>query len=353
MRRRDVLAGAAALAGCASAEQNMSAARPIIIAHRGASAERPEHTLAAYRLAIAQGADYIEPDLVITKDGVLVCRHENEISETTDVAQRPEFADRRTEKTVDGVTAIGWWTEDFTLEELKTLRCKERLPQLRPANTAYDGQEAIPTFAEILALADEVGVGVYPELKHPTYLRGVGLDPVAPFIAAVREAGGQAVADRLYLQCFEIAPLVQVAMMSSIRWRCIQLVSAQGGPWDRRDLTYADMLSDEGLRQISDYAIGLGPEKSLVIPRDAQNNLGAPSDLVPRAHALGLKVHPWTFRPENYFLPQGLRQYRSALHRPEELAEHGNMRAEIRAFIAAGVDGVFADAPGLAREALA
>ncbi|MCR6645084.1 MAG: glycerophosphodiester phosphodiesterase [Terricaulis sp.] len=353
MRRRDVLAGAALLAGCASAGESVSAARPIIIAHRGASADRPEHTLAAYRLAIAQGADYIEPDLVITKDGVLVCRHENEISETTDVAQRPEFAARRAEKTVDGVTVTGWWVEDFTLDELKTLRCKERLPQLRPANMAYDGQEAIPTFAEVLALAGEAGVGVYPELKHPSYLRGIGLDPVAPFIAAVREAGGQAVADRLFLQCFEIAPLVQIAMMSSIRWRCVQLVSNQGGPWDRRELSYAQMLSDEGLRQIAEYAVGLGPEKSLVIPHDAQNNLAPPSDLVARAHAANLLVHPWTFRPENYFLPMGLRLYRSNLHRPEDVIERGDMRAEVRAFIAAGVDGVFSDAPGLAREALA
>lgn len=350
MRRRDVLIGAGALAGCASMGESAQS-RPIIIAHRGASAYRPEHTLEAYRTAIAQGADYIEPDLVMTKDGVLICRHENEISATTDVAERAAFADRRAEKVVDGVSAAGWWAEDFTLAELKTLRCKERIPQLRAANMAFNGQEAIPTFAEVLALADAAGVGVYPELKHPSYLEGIGLDPVPAFIGAVREAGAQRVADRLFVQCFETRALVLLAQMSSIRWRCIQLVSGEGGPWDRRDISYADMLTDSGLAQIAGYAEGIGPEKSLVIPRDANNNLAAPTDLVARAHAAGLQVHPWTFRPENYFLPMSMRVYRSAVRRPEDVAEHGDMEAEVRAFIAAGVDGVFADAPDVARRA--
>lgn len=335
----------------------MSAARPIIIAHRGASADRPEHTLAAYRLAIAQGADYIEPDLVITKDGVLVCRHENEISETTDVAQRPEFAARRVEKTVDGVTAAGWWVEDFTLDELKTLRCKERLPQLRPANMAYDGQEAIPTFAEALALAQDAGVGIYPELKHPSFLWDNGLNPVAALVADVQNAGGQAAADAMYVQCFEQTPLVRLAAMSSIRWRCIQLVAANGGPWDLRDsgVTYADILGDGWMKNRHDglpsYAHGIGVEKSLVIPRDAEGRSLAPTDLVARAHAAGLFVHVWTLRPENYFLPLELR--RGDASAPDYIRQRGDMRAEVRAFIAAGVDGVFADAPGLAREALA
>lgn len=320
--------------------------RPIIIAHRGASGLRPEHTLASYRLAIAQGADFIEPDLVVTRDGALVCRHENEISGTTNVADHPEFADRRKQKVVDGVSAEGWWVEDFTLAELKTLRCKERLPQLRPANTAFDGQEEIPTFAEVLALARQAGVGVYPELKHPTFLAGQGLDPTPIFIAAVREAGGQAVADILFVQCFEIGPLKALAQMSSIRWQCVQLMSAAGGPWDRRDLSYADMMSDAGLREIAAYARGIGPEKSLIIPRDSAGRSLAPTDLVQRAHAANLVVHPWTFRAENYFLPAELR--RGDASAPDYMRQRGDLDAELRAFYAAGVDGVFSDFPAMA-----
>ncbi|HYD88580.1 MAG TPA: glycerophosphodiester phosphodiesterase [Vitreimonas sp.] len=320
--------------------------RPIVIAHRGASGERPEHTLAAYRLAIAQGADFIEPDLVMTKDGVLVCRHENEISGTTDVGARPEFADRRKKKTVDGVAAAGWWVEDFTLAELKTLRCKERLPQLRPANMAFDGREEIPTFAEALALALESGVGVYPELKHPTFLREQGLDPVPAFIAAVREGGAQRAADAMFVQCFEIGALRQLAEMSSIRWNCVQLVAASGGPWDRRELSYADMLSDAGLRAIAEYARGIGPEKSLIIPRGADGRSLAPTDLVARAHSATLVVHPWTFRAENYFLPSELR--RGDASAPDYMRQHGDFTAELRAFYAAGVDGVFSDFPAAA-----
>jgi len=323
--------------------------RPIVIAHRGASGERPEHTLASYRLAIEQGADFIEPDLVMTRDGVLVCRHENEISGTTDVATRAEFADRRRDKTVDGVHASGWWVEDFTLEELKTLKCKERLPQLRPANAEYDGQEEVPTFAEVLALAREAGVGIYPELKHPTFLREQGLDPAPAFIAAVQAGGGQAAADRMYVQCFEIGALRTLAQMSSIRWQCIQLVSADGGPWDNTPQSYADMLSPAGLRLIAEYAVGIGPEKSLIIPRDAQNRSAAVSDLVSRAHDAGLLVHPWTFRAENYFLPTELR--RGDASAPDYMRQHGDLAAELAMFFDAGVDGVFSDFPATAAAA--
>jgi glycerophosphoryl diester phosphodiesterase len=344
-----VLVGAVALAGCASMSES-SSRRPIVIAHRGASAYRPEHTLAAYRLAIEQGADFIEPDLVITKDGVLVCRHENEISGTTDVAQHAAFADRRKEKTVDGVTATGWWVEDFTLAELKVLRCVERIPQLRPANLTFNGQEEIPTFAEVLALAAAHGVGTYPELKHPTFLREQGLDPVPTFIATVRAHGGQAAADKMFVQCFEIWPLPQLAQMSSIRWQCVQLVSSTGGPWDRQDLSYAQMLTDEGLRAIAEYARGIGPEKTLIIPRDAANASQPATDLVARAHGAGLVVHPWTFRPENYFLPNDLR--RGDAGAPDYLRQCGDVEAEIRVFLEAGVDGVFSDDPAAAVAAL-
>jgi glycerophosphoryl diester phosphodiesterase len=348
VRRRDVLLGAAALAGCTGMTET-STRRPIVIAHRGASGERPEHTLAGYALAIAQGADFIEPDLVMTKDGVLVCRHENEISGTTDVADRTEFADRRTEKTVDGVTAAGWWVEDFTLAELKTLRCRERIPELRPDNARYNGQDEIPTFAEALALANETGAGIYPELKHPTFLQEQGLDPVAAFVAAVRDVGGQPMADRLNAQCFEIWPLRRLAEMSSIRWTCVQLIAARGGPWDRRDLSYADMLREDGLRAIAEYARGIGPEKTLIIPRDTDQRSLAPTDLVQRAHAANLLVHPWTFRAENYFLPAELR--RGDPSAADYMRQHGDLGAELRAFYAAGVDGVFSDFPAAATAA--
>ncbi len=320
--------------------------RPIVIAHRGASGERPEHTLAAYRLAIDQGADFIEPDLVMTRDGVLVCRHENEISGTTDVATRPEFAERRKDKSVDGVAASAWWVEDFTLAELKTLRAKERLPQLRPANTAYDGQEQIPTFAEALALAQSAGVGIYPELKHPTFLREQGLDLVPAFIADVRAGGGQRAADAMFVQCFEVGALRTLAQMSSIRWQCVQLVAAAGGPWDNRNVRYGDMLSDSGLRQIAEYARGLGAEKSLIIPRDAAGRSAAPTDLVARAHAANLVVHAWTFRAENFFLPSELRHGDATAL--DHMRQRGDLGAELRAFYALGVDGVFSDFPAAA-----
>lgn len=348
MRRRDVLAGAGVLAGCAimGDDNDRDERRPIVIAHRGASGERPEHTLASYRLAIAQGADFIEPDLVMTRDGVLVCRHENEISGTTDVGARAQFADRRKEKTVDGETTNGWWVEDFTLAELKTLRAKERLPQLRPGNTAYDGQEEIPTFAEVIALAQEANVGIYPELKHPTFLRNQGVDPAPAFIETVRAAGGQALADRMFVQCFEIGAIRTLAEMSSIRWQCIQLVSAAGGPFDRPNLRYADMLTDGGLQVIAEYARGIGPEKSLIIPRGPDNASLPRTDLVRRAHAANLQVHPWTFRAENFFLPTELR--RGDASAPDYMRQHGDIDAELRAFYAAGVDGVFSDFPAAA-----
>lgn len=344
MKRRDfVVGGAVIAAGCASMSQSLD--QPVVIAHRGASAYRPEHTMAAYRLAIAQGADFIEPDLVMTRDGVLVCRHENEISETTDVAERPEFAGRRREQRVDNTTATGWWVEDFTLAELKTLRCKERLPQLRPGNLTYNGQDAVPTFAEALALAREAGVGIYPELKHPSFLRERGLDPVPAFIADVNAAGGQVAADMMFVQCFETWPLIQLAQMSSIRWQTIQLMENYRGPWDRQDLLSEDLRTEEGLRAIAGYAAGIGVPKTLVI-READGGALEQTDLVARAHAAGLLVHVWTLRPENYFLPQALR--RGDPNAADYLRQHGDFDAELRAFYDANVDGLFSDAPDAA-----
>lgn len=347
MNRREALLGAASLMGCAT----MTSPRPpIIIAHRGASGERPEHTLSSYQLAIQQGADFIEPDLVITRDGVLVCRHENEISGTTDVAERDEFADRRQEKSVDGVAATGWWVEDFTLAELKTLRCKERLPHLRPQNTAFDGQEQIPTFAEVLALARASGIGAYPELKHPSFLAAQGLDPVPAFVETVRAEGGQRAADAMFVQCFEVGALRTLAGMSSLRFTCVQLIAAEGGPWDQRGLTPQAMVSAAGLRDIARYARGIGVEKTLVIPRDRAGRSLAPTDLAARAHAAGLLVHAWTFRAENYFLPTEMRRGDAAA--PDFMRTHGDLAGELALFFATGVDGVFSDFSGIAKQTL-
>jgi glycerophosphoryl diester phosphodiesterase len=321
-------------------------AHPLVIGHRGCPGERPEHTISAYRRAIEQGADAIEPDLVMTRDGVLVCRHENEISQTTDVATHAEFADLRKEKTVDGVTAMGWWAEDFTLAELKTLRCKERLPQLRPANTAFDGQDQILTLAEAFALVQAHGLKLVPELKHVSYLKGIGLDPIPAFIEAVHAAGGQSAADISIVECFERAPLVQLASMSSIRWQCVQLMALRGGPIDQTGLTYDQMITNDGLRAVREYAIGIGVEKAMVFPRDNLNNALPPPDLIARAHAARLQVIVWTFRAENLFLPPHLR--RGNANAADYMQQHGDLEAELREFYALGVDGVFSDFPAIA-----
>lgn len=306
----------------------------VIIAHRGASGERPEHTLGSYQLAIEQGADYIEPDLVLTKDGVLVARHENEISETTDVADKAEFADRKTTKTIDGQKMTGWFTEDFTLAELKTLRAKERLPQLRKANMAFDGQFEVPTFDEILALAKARGVGVYPETKHPSYFIAIGLPHEAPLLAALTKYGHVDKSAPVFIQSFEVENLK--ALRPKTKLRLIQLMDEKGSPPDRSDLTYPQMATAEGLKTIATYADGIGPNKALVIPRTLLGNLGAPTTLVADAHKVGLAVHPWTFRRENYFLPLG---QKSGID-PRGV---GDLNAEIQAFLATGVDGIFSD----------
>ncbi len=306
----------------------------IVIAHRGASGERPEHTIAAYTLAIEQGADYIEPDLVLTKDGVLVARHENEISETTDVSAKPEFADRKKTKTIDDQQMTGWFTEDFTLAELKSLRAKERLPQLRKTNIAYDGQFEVPTFEEILKLAKANGVGVYPETKHPTYFASIGLPHEAPLLALLTKYGHTEKTAPVFIQSFEVENLR--ALRSKTKVRLIQLMDEKGSPPDRADLTYPAMATAEGLKLVSAYADGIGPNKALVIPRTLLGNLGEPTSLVADAHKVGLAVHPWTFRRENYFLPLG---QKSGID-PRGV---GDVKTEIQAYLATGIDGFFSD----------
>lgn len=317
-------------------------AAPVVIGHRGASGERPEHTIASYTRAIEKGADFIEPDLVMTKDGVLIVRHENEISGTTDVASHPEFASRRTTKTIDGNSISGWFTEDFTLAEIKTLRAKERLPQLRPDNARFDGQFAVPTFDEVIALAKARHVGVYPEIKHGSYFAGINLCLEAPLLAALTRAGWTKKTDPVFIQSFEVGNLMRLRTKTKLR--LVQLMDASGGPADKPDMTYTAMATPAGLKAIARYADAVGPAKALIVPRDSTGKSLAPTTFIADAHAAGLMVHPWTFRAENFFLPAELRKGTNP-------ADHGDLVAEIRQFYALGVDGVFSDFPGIAVQA--
>jgi glycerophosphoryl diester phosphodiesterase len=319
-----------------------------VIGHRGASGYRPEHTLGAYRLAIAQCADYIEPDLVSTRDGVLVARHENEIGGTTDVADHPEFASRRTTKVIDGVSVTGWFTEDFTLAELRTLRARERLPQVRPQNTAYDGRYRVPTLAEVLDLArhsrtcDGRPVGVYPETKHPTYFASIGLPLEERLVRTLDRHGYRGRRAPVFIQSFETGNLRRLDRLTDVR--LVQLADCSGAPYDLvaagDPRTYADLLTPAGLRSIARYADGVGVCKSALIPRNADGSLGAPAPVIRDAHRAGLIVHTWTFRRENQFLPLDFRVGTD----PNAV---GDMVGETRAFVAAGVDGFFTDNPDL------
>jgi glycerophosphoryl diester phosphodiesterase len=333
-------------------------AAPIVIAHRGASADRPEHTLHAYREGIAQGADYIEPDLVMTKDGVLVARHENDITGTTDVADRPEFASRRQTKIIDGEKFDGWFTEDFTLAELKTLRAQERLPQLRPHNMRFSVIMEIPTLDEIIALAKTESVrlgrriGLYPETKHPTYHHSIGLPQEEKLVAQLTAGGYGTASDPVFIQSFEVGNLKFLRQRTRIR--LIQLINSDGGPADRQrapdvPASYAEMISPTGLKQVATYADGIGVAKSLVMPVSPQDRmLGQPTALVRDAHAAGLLVHAWTFRPETYFLPA---QHASPVQEKqpwldlEPQARRADGAGEVMVFLQAGVDGIFADHP--------
>jgi len=336
------------LMAAAHASPPPAAPRPIIIAHRGASGERPEHTLAAYSLAIDEGADFIEPDLVMTRDGVMIARHENEIGGATDVAAHPEFAARRTTKVIDGQQVTGWFTEDFTLAELATLRARERLPELRPeVARAYDGKFPIPTLDEILALAAaksrETGrrIGIYPEIKHSTYFRSIGLAMERPLLARLARAGLTRRTDPVFIQSFEIANLKQLRRLTKLR--LIQLIDEDGAPYDRiaagdRRLTYRAMTTPAGLRAIARYADGIGPAKELIVPRGGDGRSLPPTRLIADAHAAHLLVHPWTFRSENAFLPL-------ESHAGTDPAAHGDAATEYRQFFSLGIDGLFSEFP--------
>ncbi|MEM9502012.1 MAG: glycerophosphodiester phosphodiesterase family protein [Pseudomonadota bacterium] len=329
--------GVLALAIPSAAVAESAGAKALVIAHRGASGDRPEHTLAAYELAIDQGADYIEPDLVVTKDLVLIARHETELSGTTDIASRDEFEDRRRDKMIGDQRVAGWFAEDFTLEEIRTLRVRERVPSARPANSAYDGLYQIPTFDEIVQLVRakeaETGrtIGLYPELKIPTWLlQEEGIDTVDLLATQLRNLELDGADASVFVQVFEIGPLQRLNQL--IDTKLVLLVAPDGGPFDEPDMRWSDIISPSGLTEVAEYADGIGPWLGHVLKTETMQ----PTSLVADAHAAGLQVHPWTLRKENGFLPTPLQNGGGP-------AVNGKYRTLWLAAIASGADGFFTD----------
>ncbi|QYF95953.1 glycerophosphodiester phosphodiesterase [Massilia sp. PAMC28688] len=337
-----------------------------VAAHRGASALRPEHTLAAYQQAIVDGADIVEPDLVVTKDGVLVARHENDITGTTNVATAAQFAARKTTKMIDGIPVTGWFTEDFTLAELKTLRATERIPANRPANVAYDGQFEVPTLQEVIDLVKKESaarnktIGIYPETKHPTYFKSIGLPMEKRLVDQLTASGYKGKDAPVFIQSFEVANLKEIRAMTDMR--IVQLIdnprngpapngAPRNAPYDfvaaGSKRTYADLVTPAGLKEIATYADVVAPYKEVIIPRTAANELGTHTSFVADAKAAGLKVHTWTLRPENPFLPVSMRKPDVA-----SPAQRGDSVAEITAYLNAGIDGFFTDDPAVGRAAV-
>ncbi|MFD3647104.1 glycerophosphodiester phosphodiesterase [Streptomyces cyaneofuscatus] len=323
---------------------------PTVIGHRGASGYRPEHTLGSYQLALDLGAHIVEQDLVPTKDGHLVCRHENDITATTDVADHPEFAGRKATKKIDGVSYTGWFTEDFTLAELKTLRATERIPGNRPDNTLYDGRWTIPTFEEVLRWADQEGrkrkkpVWLYVETKHPTYFRSLGLGLEEPLARLLRRYGRDRRNAPLILQSFEPSSVQRLARLVDTP-RIVLLSGPATRPWDFVESgdprTVADLVTPAGLKWIASYAQGIGPTLDLVIPKDAAGRLTTPTTLVKDAHTRGLLLHPYTLRNENSFLPADFR-------RGTDPNAYGDVFGAAAAYFATGIDGIFSDHPDTA-----
>ncbi|MDO7867588.1 glycerophosphodiester phosphodiesterase family protein [Nocardioides jiangxiensis] len=321
---------------------------PAVVGHRGASGQRPEHTLDAYRLAIRMGADDIELDVVPTKDGVLVARHDATLFATTDVADHPEFADRRTTRVVDGEEHDDWFVEDFTFEELRTLRARERFRKVRRANTAFHGQLAVPSLDEVLTLVAlesrllQRTIGVLIELKHAAYYAARGLDVVAPLLTTLRDHGVDHDRSRVMVMCFEPTVLRQVAARSSVG--IIQLLDRKGRPADLaaagEKIRYADLLTPAGLSGIREYAQGVGVHKELVLERDTEGRTSGIGAVVDDAHRAWLTVHVWTLRVENRWLPLELRS-------DERPGHHGDLATEARLLLEAGVDGLITDNPDL------
>jgi len=351
-------AGAAVLGGAgvarAAGESGPGSYRdlpvPTVVAHRGASGYRPEHTLGAYQLALDMGADVIEQDLVPTKDGHLVCRHENDITGTTDVADHPEFADRKATKSVDGTSLTGWFTEDFTLAELKTLRATERIPETRPDNTLYNGRWEVPSFEEVLRWAEKEGrrrgrpVWLHVETKHPTYFRKLGLGLEEPLAELLRSYRRHRENSPVFLQSFEPSSIQRLDKLVGSPG-VVLLSGASSRPWDFVEAgdprTVADLITPEGLEWIAGFAQGIGPTISLVIPRKSDGTLGTPTTLVRDAHRAGLILHPYTMRNENTFLPAEFR-------RGSDPAAYGDAFGAFRAYFETGIDGIFSDNPDTA-----
>ncbi|TMU90022.1 glycerophosphodiester phosphodiesterase [Streptomyces sp. DASNCL29] len=318
---------------------------PTVIGHRGASGYRPEHTFGSYQLALDMGADIIEQDLVPTKDGHLVCRHENDITATTDVSAHPEFADRKTTKTVDGTKLTGWFTEDFTLAELKTLRAKERIPGNRQRNTLYDGRWEVPTFEEVLQWAEREGrergrrIWLYVETKHPTYFRKLGLGLEERVAKLLRRYGRHREDSALFLQSFEPSSIQRLRKLVDTP-AVVLLSTINSRPWDFVEAndprTVADLVKPEGLKWIASYAQGIGPDLSVIIPRTPDGKLGTPTSVVKDAHAAGLILHPYTMRNENTFLPADFR-------RGSDPNAYGDAFGAFKAYFATGIDGIFSD----------
>ncbi|MCW1092981.1 glycerophosphodiester phosphodiesterase [Streptomyces sp. RS2] len=329
---------------------------PTVIGHRGASGYRPEHTFGSYELALDLGADIVEAgDLVPTKDGHLVCRHEPEIGGTTDVADHPEFADRKRTKLLDGVSTTGWFTEDFTLAELKTLRATERIPANRPHNTLYDGRWEIPTFEEVLRWQNEQTrrrgkqVWIYPELKHPTYFRKLGLGTEERLARLLRKYGKDRKNSPVIVQSFEPTSIQRMNKLVG-NPLAVLLSGANSRPWDFVETgdprTTADLVTPKGLKEIASYAQGIGPTLDLIIPKDSAGRLTEPTTLVRDAHRAGLILHPYTMRNENPFLPADFRK-------GSDPDAYGDVFGAFRTYFATGIDGIFTDNPDtgvLARE---
>lgn len=356
MNRRSftALVGATAAAATVAPQLSASAASsssskrlptPYVVGHRGASGYRPEHTLASYELAARMGADFIEPDLVITKDGVLVCRHEPEIGGTTDVAQRPEFADRETTKSLDGKDLTGWFAEDFTLAELRTLRAVERLPEERQQNTIYDGLWTVPTFEEVLNLREDLSkelhreIGVYPETKHPTYFRDLDMPLEEKLVPLLKKFGLNRHNAPVRVQSFELKNLLMMREDMGVKVPLVFLAGASGGPYGD-DRTYAELLNPSGMATYADRIDGLGPSLTLIIALKSDGSLGAPTDLVKDAHAYGLEVCPYTVRAENSFLPA---DYRVG----DDATDYGRVIDFLMKLYATGIDGIFTDNPDI------